>query len=78
VRGVLIWIGIAVAIWLVAVIVLIALGRLSQVRELATLIPNQRVLFRDPLLDPVVPRSAELFAASSSDVALVLITSVTR
>ena len=60
-RGVLIGIGLAIAIWAVAVIVLIALGRRSQARELATLIPNLLVLFRGLLRDPRVPRSAKLW-----------------
>ncbi|MGH2660439.1 MAG: YkvA family protein [Actinomycetota bacterium] len=60
-RGLLIGIGFAVAIWSVAVIVLIALGRRSQARELATLIPNLLVLFRGLLRDPRVPRSAKLW-----------------
>jgi hypothetical protein len=60
-RGVLIGIGLAVAIWAVAVIALIALGRRSQARELATLIPNLLVLFRGLLRDPRVPRSAKLW-----------------
>jgi hypothetical protein len=38
--------GIAIAIWSVAVIALIALGRQSQARERARLIPNLLVLFR--------------------------------
>jgi uncharacterized membrane protein YkvA (DUF1232 family) len=59
-RGVLIGIGLAIAIWAVAVIVLIAVGRRSQARELATLIPNLLVLFRGLLRDPRVPRSAKL------------------
>jgi len=60
-RGVLIGIGLAIAIWAVAVIVLIAIGRRSQARELATLIPNLLVLFRGLLRDPRVPRSAKLW-----------------
>lgn len=62
-RSVLIGIGIAVAIWLVAVIVLVALGRRSQARELAKLIPNLLVLFRGLLRDPRVPRSGKLWVA---------------
>lgn len=54
-------IGIAVSIWLVAVLVLIAPGRRSQAHELATLIPNLLVLFRGLLRDPRVPRSAKLW-----------------
>jgi uncharacterized membrane protein YkvA (DUF1232 family) len=61
VRSVLIGIGLAIVIWAVAVIVLIALGRRSQARELARLIPNLLVLFRGLLRDPRVPRSAKLW-----------------
>ena len=60
-RGFLIGIGLVVAIWLLAVIVLIALGRRAQARELATLIPNLLVLFRGLLRDPRVPRSSKLW-----------------
>jgi len=60
-RGLLIGIGIAVAIWLLAVVVLIALGRRAQARELATLILNLLVLFRGLLRDPRVPRSAKVW-----------------
>jgi hypothetical protein len=61
-RGALIGIGLAIAIWAVAVIVLIALGRRSQARELATLIPNLLVLFRGLLRDPreVMRRTAPI------------------
>jgi uncharacterized membrane protein YkvA (DUF1232 family) len=60
-RGVLIGIGVAVAVWSIAVIVLIALGRRTQARELATLIPNLLWLFRGLLGDPRVPRGAKLW-----------------
>ena len=60
-RGLLTAVGIALAIWLFAVIVLILLGRRSQARELATLIPNLLVLFRGLLRDPRVPRGAKLW-----------------
>ena len=59
--GFLIGIGIAVALWSLVVVVLIALGRRSQARELATLIPNLLMLFRGLLRDPRVPRSAKLW-----------------
>jgi uncharacterized membrane protein YkvA (DUF1232 family) len=61
VRGLLVGIGIAVALWLIVVIALIALGRRSQARELATLIPNLILFFRGLLRDPRVPRSAKLW-----------------
>lgn len=60
-RALLIGIGLAVAIWAVAIVVLIALGRRSQARELARLIPHLLVLFRGLLRDPRVPRSAKLW-----------------
>jgi uncharacterized membrane protein YkvA (DUF1232 family) len=60
-RGFLLGIAIAVALWSVAVIVLIGLGRRSQARELATLIPNLLVLFRGLLRDARVPRSAKFW-----------------
>ncbi|MDP9299872.1 MAG: DUF1232 domain-containing protein [Actinomycetota bacterium] len=59
--GLLIGIGVAIAIWSIAIVVLIALGRRSQARELATVIPNLVVLFRGLLRDPRVPRSAKLW-----------------
>jgi uncharacterized membrane protein YkvA (DUF1232 family) len=60
-RGVLIGVGVAVAIWSIAVIVLIALGRRTQAQELTRLIPNLLWLFRGLLRDPRVPRSAKLW-----------------
>jgi uncharacterized membrane protein YkvA (DUF1232 family) len=60
-RALLIGIGIAFALWSLAVVVLIALGRRAQARELATLIPNLLSLFRGLLGDPRVPRSAKLW-----------------
>jgi uncharacterized membrane protein YkvA (DUF1232 family) len=54
-------IAVAVALWAAAVVVLIALGRRTQARELATLIPNLLSLFRGLLRDPRVPRGAKLW-----------------
>ena len=65
-RGLLIGIGIVVAVWLAAVLALVAMGRRSQARELATLIPNLLMLFRGLLRDPRVPRSAKLWLSRSS------------
>jgi uncharacterized membrane protein YkvA (DUF1232 family) len=56
-------IAIAVVLWSLAVVVLIALGRRTQARELATLIPNLLLLFRGLLRDPRVPRVAKLWLA---------------
>lgn len=58
-RGLLIAAACAVALWLLAIVVLVALGRRSQARELASLIPNLVVLFRGLLGDPRVPRSSK-------------------
>ncbi len=59
--GLLIGVGIAAALWLIAVLVLVAFGRRSQARELATLIPNLLALFRGLLRDPRVPRNSKLW-----------------
>lgn len=60
-RGLLVGIGIALAVWGAAVLALVAAGRRSQARELATLVPNLLVLFRGLLGDPRVPRSAKVW-----------------
>ena len=44
------------AVWVLAVMLLLALGRRTQARELATLIPNLLVLFKGLLQDPQVSR----------------------
>lgn len=58
-RGLLIGIALALAVWLLAIAVFMALGRRSQARELAALIPNMVVLFRGLLGDPRVTRSSK-------------------
>ena len=58
-RGLLIGIALALAVWLLAIAVLLALGRRSQARELAALIPNMVVLFRGLLGDPRVSRGSK-------------------
>ena len=57
----LIGIAVAVALWLAAIAILIAFGRRTEARELATLIPNLLMLFRGLLRDPRVPRGAKLW-----------------
>ena len=49
-----------VAVWLVAVVVLVLLGRKSIARELIALLPNLVRLFRGLLGDERVPRSSKL------------------
>ena len=44
------------AVWVLAVVLLLALGRRTQARELATLIPNLVLLFKGLLQDPRVSR----------------------
>ena len=63
VRGFLIALIVAAAIWAIAVLVLILAGRRRQARELATLIPNLLILFRGLLQDSRVPRSSKLWLA---------------
>jgi uncharacterized membrane protein YkvA (DUF1232 family) len=58
-QGLLIALACALALWLVAVLVLVALGRRSQARELVASIPNLVGLFRGLLADPRVPRSSK-------------------
>jgi uncharacterized membrane protein YkvA (DUF1232 family) len=58
-RSLLIAAAVVLVVWLVAILVLVLLGRRSQARELATLIPNLVVLFRGLLGDPRVPRSSK-------------------
>ncbi len=55
------------AIWLVAIVVLVLLGRKSLARELTTLLPNIVRLFRGLLGDERVPRASKallLFGAA--------------
>jgi uncharacterized membrane protein YkvA (DUF1232 family) len=60
-RGLLIAVAIGVAVWLVAILVLVVAGRCSAARELATLIPNLLVLFRELLRDSRVSRGSKLW-----------------
>lgn len=60
-RGLVLALVVAVGAWLVAILVLVAAGRRSKARELATLVPNLMVLFRGLLRDPRVPRSSKLW-----------------
>ena len=58
-RGLLIALAVTVAVWLLAVIVLVLVGRRSQARELAVLLPNLVHLFRGLLHDPRVSRGSK-------------------
>jgi len=50
---------VVVVVWLVAVVVLVFLGRRTLARELITLLPNLARLFRGLLGDERVPRSSK-------------------
>jgi uncharacterized membrane protein YkvA (DUF1232 family) len=56
----LVWIGVAVAVWVVAIVVLFLLGRRLAARELATLLPNLVRMCRTLLRDPRVPRGSKV------------------
>jgi uncharacterized membrane protein YkvA (DUF1232 family) len=59
VRPLLIALAFVVVVWALAVVVLYALGRRTQARELATLIPNLLVLFKGLLRDQRVSRGSK-------------------
>jgi uncharacterized membrane protein YkvA (DUF1232 family) len=59
VRPFLIALAVAIVVWALAIAVLYALGRRTQARELATLIPNLLVLFKGLLRDPRVSRGSK-------------------
>jgi uncharacterized membrane protein YkvA (DUF1232 family) len=54
------WSGVAVAIWVVAIVVLFLVGRRLAARELATLLPNLVRMCRTLLRDPRVPRGSKV------------------
>src|SRR3954452_25638022 len=55
--------AITVAVWLVAIGLLLAFGRVGAAKELAGLVPNLLLLFKDLMKDPRVPRSAKVWLA---------------
>ena len=58
-RPFLIAFAVAIVVWALAIAVLYALGRRTQARELATLIPNLLILFKGLLRDPRVTRGSK-------------------
>lgn len=60
-RSLLVAVACVVAVWVLAILVLVSLGRRSQARELANLLPNLVLLFRGLLADPRVPRSSKVW-----------------
>ena len=59
VRGLLIALAVTVSVWLLGVIVLMTIGRRTQARAMAVLLPNLVFLFRGLLHDPRVPRGTK-------------------
>jgi uncharacterized membrane protein YkvA (DUF1232 family) len=60
VRTLLIALGIAAAVWVVAILGLLLIGRRTAARQLATLLPNLVRLFRGLFRDPRVPRGSKI------------------
>jgi uncharacterized membrane protein YkvA (DUF1232 family) len=60
VRTLLIALGIAVGVWVLAILALLVIGRRTAARQLATLLPNLVRLFRALLRDPRVPRRSKV------------------
>jgi uncharacterized membrane protein YkvA (DUF1232 family) len=58
-RGLVTALVIAIALWLLAIVILVALGRRTQARELVGLVPNLVILFRGLLGDDRVPRTTK-------------------
>jgi uncharacterized membrane protein YkvA (DUF1232 family) len=58
-RGLVTALVVGIAIWLLAIAILFALGRRAHARELAGLVPNLVVLFRGLLRDDRVPRATK-------------------
>jgi uncharacterized membrane protein YkvA (DUF1232 family) len=54
------WIGVAIAVWVLAIVVLFLVGRRLAARELATLLPNLVRMCRTLLRDPRVPRGSKV------------------
>ena len=61
IQNLLIALAVVVALWLIAILGLVVFGRRAAARELATLIPNLLILFRELLRDSQVPRSSKLW-----------------
>ncbi len=57
----LVGVAIALVLWVVVIVALVAMGRIAVARELIALVPNMLLLFKDLLRDERVPRSAKLW-----------------
>jgi uncharacterized membrane protein YkvA (DUF1232 family) len=63
VRGLLIAAGVLLAVWVLAVVAFLVVGRRTIARELVTFLPNLIRLFRGLLGDARVPRSSKALLA---------------
>lgn len=61
IHGLLIALAVGIAAWLLAILILLIVGRKQQARELAVAIPNLLVLFRGLLRDPRVARGSKIW-----------------
>ena len=61
IRGLVIALVVGIAVWLLALLILVIVGRKQQARELAAAIRNLLVLFRGLLRDPRVPRRSKIW-----------------
>jgi len=59
VRTLLVVLAVALALWLLALLVLLVLGKRTHARELAALLPNLVKLFRGLVTDERVPRGSK-------------------
>lgn len=59
-RTLLIALGIAMGVWVLAILALLVIGRRIAARQLVTLLPNLVLLFRALLRDPRVPRGSKV------------------
>lgn len=60
-KPLLIGLGVAVGVWLIAIAALAIFGRRSAARELAAFLPNLALLFKGLLRDPRVPRRSKFW-----------------
>jgi len=63
VRTLLVTLVVIVALYAVVVVALLIAGKRVAAKELATLVPNLLLLFKDLVKDPRVPRSAKIWLA---------------
>lgn len=62
-RTLLLWVGVAAAVYVVALAALFVAGKRTAAREVAALVPNLARLFRGLLGDPRVPRGSKVLLA---------------